>query len=237
MGRIEPFNGTGATVRFRSILETTLSHPVSSRSAAHHGRVAIDQNPPFESTLNTGNLRASSKEGSPMTIAELGSLGEFLAAFGVFATLIFLILQIRQNTAEMRLRNTSDRSDTVAHAAVALMGANAYSAYTKAVLGQADLADDEVMQVWAYLDIYLAGAFDTWSAYTGGLANQEEWTAAKASVHYTLAFPIGMVIWSELKKDYPRKMTEDIELYLTEHGTDRVERQFKAMLNGIGSLA
>lgn len=36
-----------------------------------------------------------------MTIIELGALGEFLGAFGVIATLIYLAMQIRHNTRAM----------------------------------------------------------------------------------------------------------------------------------------
>ena len=38
-----------------------------------------------------------------MTIAELGSLGEFIASFGVLITLIYLAIQMRQNTKAVRL--------------------------------------------------------------------------------------------------------------------------------------
>jgi hypothetical protein len=38
-----------------------------------------------------------------MTIAELGSLGEFIASFGVLATLVYLAIQMRQNTQALRL--------------------------------------------------------------------------------------------------------------------------------------
>lgn len=38
-----------------------------------------------------------------MTIAELGSLGELLAAIATIATLIYLALQLRQNTAVLKL--------------------------------------------------------------------------------------------------------------------------------------
>lgn len=37
-----------------------------------------------------------------MSIAELGSLGEFIASIGVVVTLIFLTLQLRQNTKALR---------------------------------------------------------------------------------------------------------------------------------------
>jgi len=38
-----------------------------------------------------------------MSIAELGALGDLVASFGVIATLIFLALQMRQNTKAVRL--------------------------------------------------------------------------------------------------------------------------------------
>lgn len=41
-----------------------------------------------------------------MTIAELGSLGEFVASFGVLITLIYLVIQLRQNTKAIRLNTT-----------------------------------------------------------------------------------------------------------------------------------
>ena len=36
-----------------------------------------------------------------MTLAELGSLGEFVGAIGVVATLVYLAYQIRQNTHQL----------------------------------------------------------------------------------------------------------------------------------------
>ncbi len=38
-----------------------------------------------------------------MSLAELGALGDLVASFGVIATLIFLALQMRQNTKAVRL--------------------------------------------------------------------------------------------------------------------------------------
>ena len=38
-----------------------------------------------------------------MSIAELGALGEFVASFGVIATLVYLAIQMRQNTRAVRI--------------------------------------------------------------------------------------------------------------------------------------
>jgi len=43
-----------------------------------------------------------------MSISELGSLGEFVASFGVLITLIFLAFQTRQNTKAVRASIASD---------------------------------------------------------------------------------------------------------------------------------
>jgi hypothetical protein len=171
-----------------------------------------------------------------MSIAELGSFGEFIASFGVLATLIFLIFQVRQNTSQIKLRSELDRADVIASAGIALMGDNTHVAFTKALVNPSDLADEEVMQVWSYLDIFLAGVSATWSAYSRGHCDKGQWVNAKATAQVAFSFPVGMVIWNELKKNYPREMTDDIEAYLIEHGADRLRRQFGTMLEGVRKL-
>lgn len=171
-----------------------------------------------------------------MSIADLGSLGEFFASFGVLATLIILILQVRQNTAQMKLRTELDRSSVIVDAGVALMGDNAHKAFTKAVCDPSILEDSEIMQVWAYLDIFLASVHATWNSYTRGMCDEDEWINAKATAQVAFSFPVGMVIWGELKRYYPHAMTEQIEAYIDEHGIDRAERRFKGMLNSVRQL-
>lgn len=48
-----------------------------------------------------------------MTIQQLGSIGEFLAAIATLVTLIYLALQIRRNTAVARATGTSDHTATL----------------------------------------------------------------------------------------------------------------------------
>ena len=43
-----------------------------------------------------------------MTILELGALGEFIASFGVLITLIYLVIQLRQNTKTARLNTAHE---------------------------------------------------------------------------------------------------------------------------------
>ena len=42
-----------------------------------------------------------------MTITELGALGELLGSIGVIATLVYLAIQVRQNTRTARVQITT----------------------------------------------------------------------------------------------------------------------------------
>ena len=171
-----------------------------------------------------------------MSMADLGSLGEFVASIVVLITLLFLALQMRRSTAESKLRNDLDRSGSAVQAGLGLMGANAVEVYTKALRHPSDLTEDEVMQVWSYLDVFMAAASSTWSAYKRGLAGSEDWLSAKSQVRYALSFPVGMAIWNQVKRSYDREMADDIDAYLTEHGADRVQRHFERILDDIRRL-
>jgi hypothetical protein len=137
----------------------------------------------------------------------------------------------------MKLGTELDRSSVIVDAGVALMGNNAHEAFTKAVCDPSDLEDSDIMQVWAYLVIFLASVNSTWNFYARGLCDEDQWINAKITAQVAFSFPVGMVIWQELKRYYPRDMTEQIDTYLEEHGTDRAQRRFDAMLNGVRQLA
>jgi hypothetical protein len=49
-----------------------------------------------------------------MSIMELGALGEFVGAFAVVITLVFLILQLRQNTAAVQSASRGDSAIAIA---------------------------------------------------------------------------------------------------------------------------
>ncbi len=98
-----------------------------------------------------------------MSIMELGALGEFVGAFAVVATLIYLALQIRQNSAMLEQNHEFSRASI-------LQGSNVmYSTFRGLVAGDAGLAriysralseealeDDEAIRFEAYLEMYFA---------------------------------------------------------------------------------
>jgi hypothetical protein len=57
-----------------------------------------------------------------MTITELGALGEFVGAIGVIATLVYLAVQVRQNTRSLEVAQRLALSQTYQMRADALQG-------------------------------------------------------------------------------------------------------------------
>ncbi|MEM9177999.1 MAG: hypothetical protein AAGC67_22595 [Myxococcota bacterium] len=82
-----------------------------------------------------------------MTIQELGSLGEFLAAIATLATLIYLARQVRENT-----RALDAESDRAAHTFSAVSAhtlgihKQAASVFRRGIANPADLDPDEQIQ-------------------------------------------------------------------------------------------
>ena len=76
-----------------------------------------------------------------MTIEQLGSLGEFLGSIAVLATLIYLAIQIRQNTKATRAQIHQARSDQAQDFFLFVAGSPEFSALLEKVTpeGKPDL--------------------------------------------------------------------------------------------------
>ena len=79
-----------------------------------------------------------------MTIIELGAIGEFLGSLGLVITLVFLVLQIRQNTVtvnDTNLRSVTDR--TIAHGRFAVEVPGFMSIFQRGTSDLSLLTDEE----------------------------------------------------------------------------------------------
>jgi hypothetical protein len=65
-------------------------------------------------------IQAQQSTGAEMTIADLGSIGEFVGAIGVVITLIYLAFQIRQNTTQLEQNASMAKAAAVNNSNIAL---------------------------------------------------------------------------------------------------------------------
>jgi hypothetical protein len=78
-----------------------------------------------------------------MTISELGGLGEFLSSIAVLTTLIFLVIQFRQNAKLMRRANARQASDANSRTLVALLDEGVSELFIKGLNSLESLSEVE----------------------------------------------------------------------------------------------
>ena len=81
-----------------------------------------------------------------MDLADLANLGEFVAAIGVLASLIYVSIQIKRNESTTRASTTQD---LLSKSTDILLSNSGGSAFTK-LISHMDLSDDEEVQMAAY---------------------------------------------------------------------------------------
>ena len=79
-----------------------------------------------------------------MTIAELGAIGEFVGSIVVLITLIYLAIQVRQNTRHVQAQMGHDGWLANTHDEIAKLGDDAAETLAKADLGRKDLTDKDL---------------------------------------------------------------------------------------------
>jgi hypothetical protein len=89
-------------------------------------------------------------EQSELTIAELGAIGEFVGSIAVLITLIYLAIQVRQNTIHVRAQMGHDGWLSTASDDIAVMGGDAAETLARAELGDEPLSGRDLKILDAY---------------------------------------------------------------------------------------
>ena len=79
-----------------------------------------------------------------MTIAELGSVGEFIGSIVVLITLVYLAIQVRQNTRHVQAQMGHDGWLANTHDEIAKFGDGAAEALARVDLGEEVLSDKDL---------------------------------------------------------------------------------------------
>ena len=123
-----------------------------------------------------------------MTLQDLGSIGEFIAAIATLATLIYLAVQIRQNTSITRAEMLQQHSLSVQDLMIQLGSSAAASGVFNAGLRSwRDLADAEQGQ----FSLIMAGTFQGFESafqqYRSGLLAEDLWESYRNRMSWYLA--------------------------------------------------
>lgn len=160
-----------------------------------------------------------------------------LANIGVIAGFIMIAVQLNLNTTAIRLQNAMNLNRDASAAEIAHMGETAHEAFAAAVFRPTEMTENQVGQVWSYLNVALNSALNTWIAYQSGVATAADWEDAKRiSLNY-LAFEVGQIYWRNTASDYyPPDFVAAIDAGLADIDKDLLANQFKSIVNEVRQI-
>ncbi len=162
-----------------------------------------------------------------MDIMELGAIGELVGGVAVIATLIYLALQVRQNTLVMRSQAISSRFSGQATAEIALMGNDAAEAMAKSWERPGELSAAEMIRVENFLASALYSFIAAFEAYELGLSSRREWEAARDMVPGYLSFHFARAWWQETKSLFPDSFVAELDEVLQIKAPNEMPQHFE----------
>ena len=149
-----------------------------------------------------------------MTISELGAIGEFLGSIAVLITLIYLAVQVRQNTRHVKAQMGHDGWLSVAGMDLAVLGDNAGETLAKAELENEHLTDKDLKVLDAYFKSIAMHLGRVEHLHSQGLEIYTVEQTALAFIHQ-LNCPAGKAWW-ESNQSYVNIMAPKIGARISE---------------------
>lgn len=144
-------------------------------------------------------------------LESLANLGEIIGAIAVVVSLIYLAVQVRQNTQAQRTENFSRALDRVAAMQAALsQDSEASVIFSKGVADPSNLRPRERMQfTWAMYELFGAFEFMFLASKTNSIP-EEVWRRWSAAVAFWLSFS-GVQTWWKMR---PIPFTDSFSSYI-----------------------
>lgn len=125
-----------------------------------------------------------------MTIQQLGNLGEFLAAIATLATLIYLALQIRRNTAIARATGTSEHTAALNQLNYVLsQNPELCNLYFDGLADPGAISEPDVARFDMMIGSYLACLMQTYHLFTEGALGKGIWTHQLQQLKWLIRHP------------------------------------------------
>lgn len=152
-----------------------------------------------------------------MTLQDLGNIGEFVAAIGVIASLVYLAVQIRQNTRAVR----SNTSQAITDARVEFLKSITDNAEVARIVrsglsSRQSLEGDDRMRFDVMMNRLMAMMENYYYQRRQGTMEAEQWARAVDVLRWFMSSPGGQSWWSSrlrIRPDVPfeRFLDEEVE--------------------------
>lgn len=116
-----------------------------------------------------------------MNISNLADISEIIGSIAVVITLIFLVLQMRENTRAIKASTRQSARDADSQAIIAAIEhPGAILAWTKP-----EMTDEEAVQHTFWLTLFFRNRENDWFQYQRGVMDKDTWERYKSSITAT----------------------------------------------------
>jgi hypothetical protein len=130
-----------------------------------------------------------------MDLSVLANLGEFVAGIGVIISLIYLAVQVRQNTAQVRASTTQAYSDAVGDLLESVYASPELTEFFVRALTNPDSMDEAEWIRWHMIMTRTTRHFDSaFYQFRTGTMDAEIWDGIRSSMLAWFAQP-GIIAW------------------------------------------
>jgi hypothetical protein len=153
----------------------------------------------------------------------LGNLGDFIGGVAVVATLLYLALQVRQNTASVHAASRQDVVESFRNVGRQLVNVDGIAELTLDGLRRyPDLEQPGRIKFVAFIadhGLHFQGAF---ALYESGALEEETYRAYLDFFAGFLATPGGAAFWSEYRSSFPPRMSVAVDDRLAAGGLPNI---------------
>ncbi len=150
-----------------------------------------------------------------MTLSDLANIGQVVASVAVIASLMFVGLQIRQNTKANRASTLQMNADYWLTYLTTLADSRFSVLYSKGALGRKDLDGEQFGQFFFLCRATFMGCENQHYQYRTGLLDEDAYRGYQATIREQIAaFPGVRAMWQLVKHTYGTEFVKFLDVQI-----------------------
>lgn len=143
-----------------------------------------------------------------MSLSDLASIGSFVSALAVLASLVYLSQQLRQNRRNQHALAQQNRASRNADTLLRAADPGLVGAFAKGVNGDPDMSLAEVLQFQFIARANFIGFEDAFFLHRQKLMDDASFDSSVANMKYVLSRVGARVVWKQSRARYDRGFAE-----------------------------
>ena len=149
-----------------------------------------------------------------MTLQDLGSIGELLAAIATIATLGYLAVQLRQNTATVRASTAAASSQVAGSLNTLLVDPDNNQLFWTGLNDPSSLDESETRRFHVILNMAMENAQQGVRFHREGVLDDEAWIGQQRSLRWFVGYPGFRQYWDVYGSMHHRGFARIVDEYL-----------------------